>query len=147
MHSSLVRGHSRAKLRRVLRKIRPFPAVSAVFLAGILLIGCNPESTVWSARATSPGGEYVAEAATVQTDAPGLYGASTAVRLARTRSARGRTLVLGLDDYHLAYPAKTARVEMQWEDRTHLLLIYPPSATITFQAIQCFGVEIEARPR
>ncbi|HJS88963.1 MAG TPA: hypothetical protein VJ738_03265 [Steroidobacteraceae bacterium] len=120
-----------------------------------LLIACKPtldDLTVWKTQLTSPDGQWVASARTIQNGGFGSADVYTAVYLKTPESNGSPIEVLGFDcqgrvphPYVLDNAANrggTIDLAMKWITPSHLLVTYKGQPDIQFQAVRLDGIEI-----
>lgn len=130
--------HSNALRERAAARIAATGILLLLFT--LFLVGCRDQATIWSARSKSPGGRWIATASTEQFGGPGTASLETNVYIAQ--SSKGKPIpVLDLNNY-AAFPPGVTAVEMAWQGPMHLTLTYHGIATVEFQAVKCFGIEI-----
>jgi hypothetical protein len=116
----------------------------ALLVIGGCLAGCRDYATTWSAEASSPDGQFIATAESVQNSGPGTAYDWTAVYL--RQSGQKPTEILGFSHQYA-----TINLQMKWLDRKHLEVTYGPSrmpgdsVTVDFQAVRFAGIDIELR--
>lgn len=116
-----------------------------IFVAFVLMSGCNGSETIWSAEAKSPDGKVVASARAILRN-KGLSiisGIDTDVYLNWAADKRPPMLILNLADGSDA-PSDT-NVEMKWLTPTQLELTYTGNRSLGFQAVKWAGVDISVR--
>lgn len=113
--------------------------------ACILASSCsNDAATIWSAKAPSPDGHWVAIANTDQQSGPGTDGIYTVVSLKRINDSRPPTQIL-LFSHNEESNAHTIDMRIHWLTSSHLNVTYNGRATLDFQAIKCSGIDISVQ--
>lgn len=113
--------------------------------ACILASSCsNDAATIWSAKALSPDGHWVAIANTNQQSGPGTDSISTVVSLKRINDSRPPTQILFFS-HNEESNAHTINMRMHWLTSSHLNVTYNGHATLDFQAVKCAGVDISVQ--
>jgi hypothetical protein len=128
---------------RLVRLLRFAVRSLAIYLC-VALSGCGGNAvSIWSAESTSPNGEWVAYAHTLQSSGFGTDAVGTAVDLRRAHGSRESIHVLGLS-YDSAYPQGVTSVRLTWVDDSHLDVEYGKTAKLNFQAVTTGEVRVTA---
>jgi hypothetical protein len=107
----------------------------------VLQVGCRAVQTIWSAKARSPDGYWLATTKTEQHGGFGTAGIVTSVYLERTNGSYPPVEVL--EFFHDPRdPSGTIDLAMKWATPSHLDVTYNGRASLDLQVVKCAGVEI-----
>ena len=123
------------------RLLRSIGSGMAIGLCAVLS-GCGGNAVpLWSAESTSPNGDWVAQAYTLQSSGFGTAAVGTGVYLKRTQDSHESIQVLGFSN-DSAYPVGVTSVKLKWVDDSHLDVTYGRAAKLNFQAVMTSDVKV-----
>jgi len=120
----------------------------------VVLAACKPtldDLTVWKTQLTSPDGQWIASARTIQNGGFGSGDISTVVYLNRKDDANSPQEIVDFDGGSVAHTYVLDNVAnrgggidlvMRWAAPTHLMVTYRSSPTIYFQVVKFQNIEI-----
>ncbi len=126
----------------------------SLVLAPVLLTACKPtldDLTVWKIHLTSPDGQWIASARTIQNGGFGSGDIDTVVYLHRKDDARSPQEIIEFDGGAVAHSYVLDNIAnrgggigltMRWATPTHLVVTYQSNPTIDFQVVKLQDVEI-----
>lgn len=110
----------------------------------VIVIGCGPSGTIWSAEARSPDGRWLASAETVQAGGFGTGITTTDVKMKWTKgSDRPETILVFIHDPKSV--PDTIHLSMNWIAPSHLEVAYDGHPRIDFQVVKYGDVDISLR--
>jgi hypothetical protein len=115
-----------------------------VIAASLYMSCCRDSALIWSAESRSPDGRLLASAQTDQFSGPGTAHVGTTVFLKQIGGSRPPVEILEFSN-DSAYPPGVTSVRMNWTTASHLEVMYQSGATLDFQAVKCFGIDISVR--
>ena len=105
-----------------------------------MLVGCNPK-TVWSTKAVSPDGEWIAGARTQTWSGPGIATAASSVYLVRARDpGKPKDIVSYMEG------DTTPRPQIAWRSSNELVVYVPYPDDLNLQAIKFADIRILVEP-
>lgn len=123
-------------------------------LVPVLLTACKPtldDLTVWKTQLTSPDGQWIASARTIQNGGFGSGDIATVVYLHQKDDARSQQEIIVFDGGAVAHSYVLDNIAnrgggigltMRWATPTHLIVTYHSNPTIDFQVVKLQDVEI-----
>lgn len=142
MHDLLgVAARSRTLGHRLCRPVGTLLLAAA--LGGLLATsGCDGSAVIWSTRAPSPDGRFLASASTIENAGPGTADVETGVYVQDTAGGSRRFMVLLLANDSM-WPRGITEVALRWPDPQHLSIDYQGHASIELQVIKWGGLDIQ----
>jgi hypothetical protein len=130
--------------RPITAKLRSAFSVLAIGSC-LMAFGCRKGvETIWTGKAKSPDGQWVAKAQTDQRSGFGTDGATTAVYLQPSNGARSAVQVLSFSQNQNAQTS-LIDLKMNWTDGTHLKVSYKAHPNLDFQAVKYAGIDISVQ--